>query len=197
MTKGHSLRQALATVWELAGPARSEQFNAALSPELRDQIQGRLLSAGWYPIDWLAEIYGAAIPIIREEPNLPHLVGRIAIGRDMKGIYKFLTKFVSPGFLAQQTPRILGTYFKGPQIETALQQPQHVEKNRIDGGCKCWSHAYRDGTAKSANSRTVRLPLADTSSFPSDSAWKASFKSTRSGCFPASRTTIVPSFVRA
>lgn len=131
--KGHALREHVLILRELYGDAATERVIGGLSPELGRLVKsGGLLTSGWYPVAWSGEIYRVAMQLIPGAAELPEQVAHRSVERDMKGIYGFLARLVSPEFCIRQAPRILGTYFKGPSISVEVIEPGHAEMSFAD-----------------------------------------------------------------
>lgn len=125
--KGTSLRGNLEAAQQLYGTVVVERAIERLSTEHKQAVRTGLLVSGWYPIAWMDEFYRVLMQELPQAQNAPEVVSRRAVEIDMKGIYGFLTRFLSPEFCIRQAPRVLGTYYKGPRIEAKVLSHGHAE----------------------------------------------------------------------
>jgi hypothetical protein len=114
--KGHALRQQLTIIEEILGASRIAAFRERLPAELRALHPVGLLAGGWYPIDWAEKAYAAAVATEPGETALPERVSREGLERDMKGIYRFLLRLVTPDMAITHADRVLSTYMRGPSV---------------------------------------------------------------------------------
>lgn len=126
--KGHSLRQNVDLLAEILGAEGLERVVKRLNVDFRTALEtGTLTRAGWYPVGWANEIHEVALREFPNYPDIPERIARLGVERDMSGIYGFLTRLVSPEFCIKQAPRILGTYFRGMEIESTVFGKGHAE----------------------------------------------------------------------
>lgn len=165
--KGQSLRQTLEVLREIFGEEATTRVVARLPEDFRRACQASgVLTSGWYPISWAVEIYRATAVVLPEVNDLPERVARRGVEHDMKGIYGFLARFVSPEFCIRQAPRILGTYFKGPTIGTEILGRGHAELYfaRCDGFSRALWRDVLAGAARifeQAGAKNVNIRFAD------------------------------------
>lgn len=140
LVKGQSLRQNFEVTAELFGSEVLTRVLGRLSePFRRAYDEQSLLVSGWYPVAWAAEFHRALMLSLPEVSDLPERIARRGVELDMKGIYGFLARLMTPEFCIKQAPRALTTYYKGPELTSKL----------IDSGCAQLYFKKCDGFTRS------------------------------------------------
>lgn len=126
--KGHSLRQNLESVRSLFGDAILERVVQGLPREYQAGYRaGTLLASGWYPLEWHNELLKQAQLILPQVRDVPERIGRYGTEQDMRGIYGFLARLITPELALRQAPRALSTFFKGLIVSSHLIEPGRGE----------------------------------------------------------------------
>jgi hypothetical protein len=116
--KGVSLIGTLKSLETLHGAAAREAAVVALKGELAEQVRGNaLLSAGWYPLEWLRQVHAAAQTATGRGPQLARELSREATLADFRGIYKLLTFVLSPQGIVRKAPSTWSRYYDGGRLE--------------------------------------------------------------------------------
>lgn len=126
--KGAALRSTLGAIRDELGAEVLEKVLLALpESDFREAAKsGRVLAASWYPIRHRRELYVALGRVAPQERGLPRRISARATTEDMRGIYAFIVKLVTPTTLATYAPRVVATYFRGPSVST-----EHIERGLV------------------------------------------------------------------
>lgn len=116
--KGSNFLGLLRAVDKLHGPdARARVFANAPS-ELADSLeQGQILAVGWYPVTWYAELHAAIDRALHAGPLGARTLATEAMTADLGSVHRLLASVLSVETVFGQTPRLMGLYWKGGQVE--------------------------------------------------------------------------------
>lgn len=112
--KGVAFLGMLESFKRLRGAAVADTAVAAVRPELGDLLRrGLLTKSGWYPVTWYRELLaalqqaaGGGVEVLRE-------ASRAAVQHDLQqGIYRVVTKLLSPEWLMRVTPQVYRSYYR-------------------------------------------------------------------------------------
>lgn len=126
--KGQAVRQYVSVFEDSKG---SEALASVISKisvdEFRELLQERqILASRWYPIAWMNEFMSLAAAEFSDEPDLPERIGYASADRNIRGIYRFLTRFLSPELCIRQVPRMWKVYTNGIKVRTEISAPQRA-----------------------------------------------------------------------
>lgn len=126
--KGQMLRQYLDTLRAIYGEeAYLEILHTFESIEFRDLLlRETLLASAWYPIELANQILVASVKTLPAIHDLPELVGKEAMARDLRGIYGYVASILSPDLCLRYTPRLIQTFNRGIRLEGERIGPGHA-----------------------------------------------------------------------
>jgi len=126
--KGQAMRQ-YASVYEdeMGEAALSSIVETVADPEFRELLRDRqLLASSWYPVEWLNDFLEKIMATHPGEPDLPERIGYGSADRNIRGIYGFLAKFLSPEICIRQVPRMWKVYSRGIRTHAEILAPYHA-----------------------------------------------------------------------
>jgi len=110
--KGIAFRTAFQTFGELYGPFTANAILMRLPPDLRDRIQqGLIFTGNWYPLQWYNQVYVAAQEVTGLGLELPHVLSRENIKKDLGRIYAIFVRWLSPEYVISRAARLFNTYY--------------------------------------------------------------------------------------
>jgi hypothetical protein len=125
--KGVAFLGMLAAVRRDLGEPVAARVVSSLNEEMRRLLENQLFTkSGWFPVSWYRELLGslqdvAGADAVRE-------CSRAAVVHDLQsGIYKLVTKVLSPRWLIQSTPKVFNSYYrKGKCVVELSKTEQNV-----------------------------------------------------------------------
>jgi hypothetical protein len=110
--KGIAFRTAFQTFAELYGPFTATAIKEKLPPDLRNRVENNLIFTGnWYPLDWYNQVYVAAQEVTGLGLELPLVLSRENIKKDLGRIYKIFIRWLSPEYVIGRAARLFNTYY--------------------------------------------------------------------------------------
>jgi hypothetical protein len=131
--KGQGFRGLLDMFRKRFGSAEMAALGAALPGDLGQLVRSDgLVSAGWYPLSWYAEIH-TAIEALR--PGTARELGKAAAHEDVNTVFKFVLSLASPRRLASLGGRIFATFLRGAvvKVEPVDTHKVHITFDGCDG----------------------------------------------------------------
>ncbi len=120
--KGHHLRATQVLVAELWGAQVHESLVVLYTERFRRALlSGALVSSGWYPIDWLGEVYEGLGKLPPGESGVPERIGRASAENDLTGLYRFILKLSSPELIARHFDKVVSAYLRGGTVESRVE----------------------------------------------------------------------------
>jgi hypothetical protein len=111
---------------ERFGEHRVERALARLSPERRDEFASALPST-WLRLDTVEAVYEAmAAELGREVASVHFEVGRLAVERTLKTVWRLLLRFTTDAALLARTPVIFGRSFDRGHLSAVIDKPGHA-----------------------------------------------------------------------
>jgi hypothetical protein len=96
----------------------------ALPPERARALgDGDIVTMGWYPIVWYAELHDAIDKVLGGGPSLARELGHDTCVYDFNSIHRVIAAMFSVETVFGQAHRLMGLYFKGGTIERLDVQP--------------------------------------------------------------------------
>jgi hypothetical protein len=133
--KGVAIRGALMAIDRRCPPGTRQKMVARLADPIAPAVEHEsFLAAGWYPLVYLREIYGAALAVTGRELDLVRELSREATLEDFRGIYRFLTFVLSPEFLIRRAPGLFSRYYDTGSLSVPEARPGHCRAVFI--GCR-------------------------------------------------------------
>jgi hypothetical protein len=110
--KGVAFRTAFQTFVELYGPDKANAILMRLPQDLRYRIQQGLIYTGnWYPLEWYNRVYVAAQEVTGLGLELPLVLSRENIRKDLGRIYAIFIRWMSPEFVIGRAAKLFSTYY--------------------------------------------------------------------------------------
>jgi hypothetical protein len=133
--KGVAFLGMLAAARHHLGDPVVAQVVSSLNREMRELIESDLFTkSGWFPVTWYREMLGC----IKEAagPNAVRESSRAAVIHDLQsGIYKLVSKILSPSWLLKNTPKVFNSYYrKGTCVVELSDTEKHTGTIRF-GDC--------------------------------------------------------------
>jgi hypothetical protein len=126
-------------VKRLHGAETVEKMIALLPPELARLMRtGGFVTAGWYPLATLRELYRTAQRATGRGVELARDIGRESTADDFRGIYRVLTFVLSPSFVLKRSPAVFSRYFDTGRMEMIEARDGHA-RARFEG-CAGFDH---------------------------------------------------------
>lgn len=140
--KGIGFKGLLKSLEELKGADARQRCVAACPKELREAIEyGHLVSGGWYPLSWIADLHAAIAKTLGTGPDFARELSRHATSHDLKTIYNMASVFFSTETLMKQSVRMMRLYFDGATSEL-LEMDKGRARVRFTGfggyDHRCW-----------------------------------------------------------
>lgn len=134
--KGQALRQYISVFEDRLGEAAlSALIERIHDEEFRRLLADRqLLSSAWYPIEWVNEFLANATAAHPELPDLPEHIGYISADRNLRGIYRFFTQFLTPEICLTQVPRMWKVYTRGIKVQAEITGKERATLRFIGAG---------------------------------------------------------------
>ncbi|NUP14227.1 MAG: hypothetical protein HOW73_49970, partial [Polyangiaceae bacterium] len=135
--KGQGFRGIIAAVESQHGKGALERARAAMDPDVR--LDG-IVASGWYPMSWYRELHRAAAIAIPGVPDLAFELGKEAMRKDLRGVYRFILSILGPDRSFSHAERVLSTYFEGARFEVVERRPDGLtarffELRGMDDAC--------------------------------------------------------------
>jgi hypothetical protein len=103
-----------------------ERFRASLEPAVVERYD-RLLATEWVEVSIADAIYAAAAPLLHpDEPLAVRRLGRELAHDHLRGIYRFLFRFMTVEFAVQQTARLWRMYNDTGTLSVVESRPQSL-----------------------------------------------------------------------
>lgn len=110
--KGIAFRTAFQTFRELYGPFTADAILERLPPDLRGRIeQGLIFTGNWYPLAWYNQVYVAAQEVTGLGLELPLILSRENIKKDLGRVYAIFVRWLSPEYVIGRAARLFNTYY--------------------------------------------------------------------------------------
>jgi hypothetical protein len=127
--KGTAVEMTMLFVRDRFGEEGYQKWLAALPPESREIVVGKILPSGWYPLEaayvmptrLVCDLYFGSTKRGAFE------VGRYSAQRALTGIYKMFVKIGSPAWLMERGSKVFETYYRPSRC---------VVTDRKDGSCR-------------------------------------------------------------
>jgi len=111
-TKGLQFRSFLSALKRLRGDDACTATIDLLPTELGEALRYKtLVTGGWYPLDWYAQLHVAAQRATREGFELARIIAKEAIQEDFRGVYRLITLALSPQVIFKLAPKIVNLYY--------------------------------------------------------------------------------------
>jgi hypothetical protein len=111
-TKGLQFRSFLFALKRLRGEEACAATIDLLPSELGDALRYKtLVTGGWYPLEWYAQLHVASQRATREGFDLARAIAREAVQEDFRGVYRLITLALSPQSIFKLAPKIVGLYY--------------------------------------------------------------------------------------
>lgn len=124
--KGVAFRTVLWSVEHLFGP---QQVNATLehmSAEAREALHyGHLVSGGWYPVSWYAELLQAIVKSTNGGVDVLRNVANTCVDHDIKGVYRFLVEHLNPGTVVAIYGKLFPRYYTPGKVTVERDSSNH------------------------------------------------------------------------
>jgi hypothetical protein len=126
--KGLAFQSVVRSFEELCGKAELEAAMVRMPAGLRNAIAyGEIVAPGWYTIEWYKELLAALIETSPRRRNLAMEIGGMAAKADLSGVYRLLTKVLSPETLFSGAARLFGNYYDTGTVRVIAARPGHAE----------------------------------------------------------------------
>lgn len=117
-TKGINFRSFSKTLLRLRGEKAVKDTFDLVPPDLRDAAYyGSIVTSGWYPIAWWAQIHAAAQRATGEGPELSRLIAHEALAWDFRHVHKFVRIALSPETLMRVSAYVMRFYYSMGRLE--------------------------------------------------------------------------------
>jgi hypothetical protein len=131
--KGVALRNFRAVLADVCEPQDVERVDAKVPREVREALdRGRIVSGGWYLLDWYKAMHSAAREVLHAGPSLPRKIGRESTRRDLTGIYRIFLQMVSPQLMVSLSSRIFGLYYSEGSMRVAEKRDGYARVDLVD-----------------------------------------------------------------
>lgn len=122
--KGQSFKGFIKALDELYGAGFAGRVAQRLPDDFRDALQyGGIVSGGWYSLGWYRDLHVAAQRVGNLPASFARDIGRVSTTDDLKGIYSFIVRMLSPQTLLGQVQRIYRMYFDGGDVKVVRTGP--------------------------------------------------------------------------
>ncbi len=109
------------------GAATRERVEKRLDGEVGESVRhGALVSSGWYPASWYAQVLRAIVDETRGDEGTIRSLSNRAVSADMRTLFKIVRLFLSPERALQQSMRMSSRYIDGGEIEIVEAGPGHI-----------------------------------------------------------------------
>ncbi|MFW6049531.1 MAG: hypothetical protein ACODAU_00065 [Myxococcota bacterium] len=161
--KGVAFRSVERSLAQLRGAPAVERAIEATDPEVGSRLRLRgIVSGGWYPIEW----YRAWLAGIRagtgEGRDLLREIGAQCASNDLKGIYRFFLKMLSPERIFEFTPRFFNNFYDTGKAEivasrTGYTHARYTGCTGFDGNMWAEAMGSAERVLELAGARHVRF----------------------------------------
>jgi hypothetical protein len=115
--KGQMLRTFSTSVRELRGQDVLDATMVRARPEIADGLRlGAIMSNGWYPVAWFAELHKTVGEVTGEGAELSRAIGREATRQDFKGVYRFFAMILSPESIMARANRVYRMFWNTGEV---------------------------------------------------------------------------------
>lgn len=120
--KGTAFKGILRSLTQLRGAQDAQRCMDACPDHLRHALSyGQLVSGGWYPSAWYAQLHQAIAATLGTGEEFAGELSARATHEDLHTIYRLASALFSPQTLLRQSMRLMRMYFDGGHVEvTAL-----------------------------------------------------------------------------
>ncbi|MDP3277195.1 MAG: hypothetical protein Q8Q09_18545 [Deltaproteobacteria bacterium] len=179
LIKGQSFRTFLAAYTKLKGVGTSDALLPHVPPQLAEAIRyGTLLASTWHPIAWYRALHQAVENVHGVNHDFARQIGREATMQDMRGVYSFILRIVSPARVITNMDWILGLYIKQFHVTQLVREPTHVECRLVLPGSSelMWHelHAGSDVMLNATGAKELKSVLVLENS--NTARWQASWR---------------------
>lgn len=147
--KGVAFRTVLWSVEHLYGP---QQVNAVLehmSGEARQALHyGQLVSGGWYPVSWYAELLTAIVKSTNGGFDVIRNVASLCIDHDIRGVYRLLVEHLNPGTVVAIYGKLFPRYYTPGKVTVERESSTHFAlqvQNCFGFSSLMWHEIYASG----------------------------------------------------
>ena len=138
--KGVAFRSVMTVLEKHRGRPLVDVSVEAMEPEVRDAHRyGTIISAGWYPVAWYAEMWRAIVASSHGGDELVRFIGRASIDHDFNTIYKALFRVLSPRTLVSIGVRHFSNIYDTGAVDIIEQKTTSVRVKWT--GCTGFSRA--------------------------------------------------------
>jgi hypothetical protein len=113
MMKGQGFRAWLTVYEQVCGAPAKAAVLDALPVELSNAIRfGGIVSSGWYAIEWYEALYEAHGRVGPRIPGFARKMGRLTTEHDLRGVYSFIVRMLSPATVFTNSARVAKLYIQ-------------------------------------------------------------------------------------
>ncbi len=149
LVKGVAFRSVLWSVEHLFGPQQVNGVLEHMNAEPRQALHyGQLVSGGWYPVSWYAELLAAIVKSTNGGVDVIRNVANACVEHDITGVYRFLVEHLNPGTVVAIYGKLFPRYYTPGRVTVDRDSNTHfaLRVQNCDGfSGLMWQEIYAAG----------------------------------------------------
>lgn len=116
--KGVAFRSVLAALEALRGSEAVQKALDAMPGDVGNRLRGgTIVASGWYPISWYRAMFQGITRGLGEGRDLVRAIGTQCSDQDLRGVYRYILRVLSPQTVFSVSPRLFNNYYDTGAIE--------------------------------------------------------------------------------
>jgi hypothetical protein len=147
--KGVAFRTVLWSVEHLFGPQQVNAMMEHMGSEPRQALHyGQLVSGGWYPVSWYAELLTSIVKSTNGGLDVIRNVANLCVDHDIRGVYRFLVEHLNPGTVVTVYSKLFPRYYTPGKVTVDRESNTHFAlrvQNCFGFSGLMWHEIYASG----------------------------------------------------